>query len=167
MKAVHTLVLIAASAVSISSTPLRASEVDRRIELPFHKSPADQTHLSYDASNIGDDTNAPVNERAGFRFPDEAGDRMAPQVRPEAGAQPVTLYNSEIELRAAKPNNVVQSERYPSIEYSGILVQSLRNNPLQLFNPFAPTQYGDGEANTVRNVITGRAEGLKVLSILF
>ena len=92
---------------------------------------------------------------------------MAPQVRPEAGAQPVTLYNSEIELRAAKPNNVVQSERYPSIEYSGILVQSLRNNPLQLFNPFAPTQYGDGEANTVRNVITGRAEGLKVLSIRF
>jgi hypothetical protein len=122
---------------------------------------------SPDLLNLGEEASAPVSERAGSRFQDEVGDRMAPQVTPEAGALPVTIHSSRIELRAAKPNNVVQSEKYPGIEYSGILVQSLRNNPLQLFNPFAPTQYGDGEANTVRNVVTGRAAGLKVLSIRF
>jgi hypothetical protein len=167
VKAIYTLALIAAGAVLINSTPLRASEVDSRIELSFNKSHADPLHLSYDAINLGEKTSAQVNERAGFRLQDEVGDRTAPQVSPDAGVQPATIYSPKLELRAAKPNNVVQSEKYPRIEYSGILVQSLRNNPLQLFNPFAPTQYGDGEANTFRNVITGRSEGLKVLSIRF
>lgn len=167
MKAIYTLALIAAGTVLIHSTPLRASEVDSRRELPLQKSQADRPPFKCDTITIGGETNAQVNERAGFRFQDEVGDRMAPQVTPEAGVLPVTIHSSRIELRAAKPNNVVQSEKYPSMEYSGILVQSLRNNPLQLFNPFAPTQYGDGEANTVRNIITGRAAGLKVLSIRF
>jgi len=118
MKAIYTLALIAAGAVLTNGTPLRASEVDRRIELPFNKSHADQPHLSRDAINIGTETSTQVNERAGFRFQDEVGDQMAPQVTPEAGAQPVTISSSRIELRAAKPNNVVQSEKYPSIEYT-------------------------------------------------
>lgn len=151
MKAIYTLALIAAGAVLIDSTPLPASEV-----LSFNKSHADPPHLSYAAVNLG-----------GFLFQDEVGEQKAPQVSPESGVQPATIPSPKLELRAAKPNNVVQSGKYPGIEYSGILVQSLRNNPLQLFNPFAPTQYGDGEANTVRNLITGRAEGLKVLSIRF
>ncbi|MCX6902802.1 MAG: hypothetical protein NTW03_04870 [Verrucomicrobia bacterium] len=43
----------------------------------------------------------------------------------------------------------------------------LRNNPLQIINPLAPAQYGEGEANTIRNIITGRPEGLKLLGISF
>jgi hypothetical protein len=104
MKAIYTLALIAAGAALIDSAPLRASEVDSRIALSSNKSHADQPRLSCDAINIGEETSAQVNERAGFRFQDEVGGRMAPQVRPEAGAQPVTIYSSKIELRAAKPN---------------------------------------------------------------
>lgn len=167
MKPIHTLALIAAGAVSITSTPLRAAEVDARVELSFNKSHPGQSHLSYDVIKIGEKASAQVNEQESVWFKKEVGNRSAPQTRPTAGAQPRTIYSSKNELKAEKPNNVVRSQKYPSIEYSGILVQSLRNNPVQLFNPFAPAPYGDGEANTVRSVITGRAEGLKLLAIRF
>jgi hypothetical protein len=49
---------------------------------------------SPDLLNLGEEASAPVSERAGSRFQDEVGDRMAPQVSPEAGAQPVTIYSS-------------------------------------------------------------------------
>ena len=162
MKAIHTLALIAASAAIINSTPLRASEV-----MSFNKSHADPPYLCYAAIILGEKTSAPVKERADFPFQGEVGEQMAPQVSPEAGVQPATIRSPKLELRVAKPSNVVQSKNYPGIDYSGILVQSLKSNPLQLFNPFAPIQYGDGEANTFCNLITGRAEGLKVLSIRF
>ena len=114
------------------------------------------------------ETNAPVKERVGSLFQSEAGDgisyRLAPQIRTEPGAKPVASYRSEIELRAPKLNNIVQSKMHPGIEYSGILVQAVRNNPLQLINPFAP---GDGEANLVLNPVTKRVEGLKLFQVSF
>jgi hypothetical protein len=167
MKASYTLALVAAGAVLINSTPLHASEADGRIELSFNKSRTDHPPLSKEAIKIGEKTSGQTNEQAASRFRDELGDLLPLQVRPEAVAQPTTVYRARIELSATRPNNVVQSETHPGIQYSGILVQAVRNNPLQLLNPFAPARYGDGEANTVRSVITGRAEGLKVLSILF
>jgi hypothetical protein len=172
MKAISTLALVAAGAVFINSTPLRASEAANRIDSSFNKSPAYQPHIRYDAVKIEDEASAQlderVDERVGFRFQDGVGDLLAPRVKPETGgAQPMTNRAPMIELRVATPNNVFQSEKHPSIEYSGILVQALRNNPLQLFNLFAPAQYGDGEANTFRDLITGRPEGLKLLSIRF
>jgi hypothetical protein len=167
MKASYTLALVVAGAMLVNTTPLRASEAGGRIELSFNKSRTYHPPLSSDAIKIGQKTSAQTNEQASSRFRDEVGDLLALQVRPEAVAQPATVYRARIELSAARPNNVVHSEAHPGIEYSGILVQAVGNNPLQLLNPFAPARYGDGEANTVRSVITGRAEGLKVLSVLF
>jgi len=113
----------------------------------------------------------PISEWAVTQFPDEAGNeiscRLTPQVGTEAGDKPVVSYSPGLELLAAKPNNVVQSKTYPGIEYSGILVHAVRSNPLQLINPFAPAIYGVGEANTVRNLITREAEGLKLWQISF
>jgi hypothetical protein len=139
MKAIHTLALIAAAAVLNSSTPLSGSEPDGRVELSSDKPTAFQTHLRYDLIESREKTSAPTNEQPDLRFEDEIGDLLAPQGKPEAGTQPGG-YRLRIELRAAKPNNVVQSKVHPGIEYSGILVQSLRNHPLQLFNLLAPAQ---------------------------
>jgi hypothetical protein len=167
MKAIYTLALVAAGAVLINSTPLRAAEADGRIKLSFNKSQPYPPRLSDDAIKIGEKPRAQVQERAGVRLEDEVGDLLSLQVRPEVGAPAVGSYSPMIQLRDPKPNNVIQSEKHPGIEYSGILVQSVRSSPLQLINPFAPARYGDGEANTVRNVITGQAEGMKVLGIRF
>ena len=163
MKTIYTLALIAAGTVLITGMSLRASEADGRIELAVLKSADYQPHLRYAEIKIG----AEANEPAGFRLQDDPGNGLAPQVRSEAGAQAGTIYSPKIELRAARPNNFVLSDKHPSLEFSGIMVQSVRNNPLQLFNPLAPPQYGDGKANTVFNIITGRAEGLKMLAIGF
>jgi hypothetical protein len=164
MKALHTLALIAVGAVLNSSTPLCGSEAEGRTELALNKSPAYQPHLSYDVTKVGEKTTNQVNEPAGSRFQDQIADPLALRLRPGAEPQSET-YNPKFELGVAKPNNVVQSKTHPDIEYSGILVQSFRSNPFQLLNPLAPAQYADGEANTVRNFITGRADGLKVLAI--
>ena len=157
MKAIYTFALIAVGTVLISSTSLRSSEADGRTELALNKSPAYRPCLSY----------AETNEPADFRFPDALGKRLAPQVRSEVEAPPKTISSPKIELKAPKPNNFVQSEKHPSLEFSGILVQAVRNNPVQLLNPLAPSQYGDGKANTVFNIFTGRGEGLKLLEISF
>jgi hyperosmotically inducible periplasmic protein len=49
MKAIHTLALLAAGAVSVASTPLCASETDDRIESTFSKSYAYKIYLADDA----------------------------------------------------------------------------------------------------------------------
>jgi hypothetical protein len=54
------------------------------------------------------------------------------------------------------------------ITYSGILVQlATTDQPLELINPFAPSEYGSAQDNTVLDPITGRPSGLKLLSIEF
>jgi hypothetical protein len=167
MKAIYTLALLAAGAVLNISTPLRASEAAGPIELSFNKSDAYPSRLRYDAVEIEEKPRAQVNEQTSSRSQDEVATRLPPQVKPEPGAKPVATYTSKIELSPAKANNAVQSQEHPGMEYSGILVQLIRDNPLQLVSPFAPARYGDGEPNTVRNVITGRAEGVRVLTIRF
>jgi hypothetical protein len=66
--------------------------------------------------------------------------------------------------REPKPNEIIKG----NVAYSGIAVQLVKaGNPLQLFNPAAPPQYGSAEDNTLRNPITGRAFGLKIFSLRF
>jgi hypothetical protein len=167
MKAIYTLALIAAGTAFIDSAPLRASEADGRIELSSNKPDPYRPHLSYDLTKAPEKALAQVDERAGVRLQKAMGNAPAPPVKPETADQPAASYGPRMQASPAKPNNVFLSERHLGLEYSGILVQFVRDNPAQLFNPFAPAQFGDGEANTVRNVITGRAEGLKVLGFRF
>ena len=57
---------------------------------------------------------------------------------------------------------------FGKVIYSGIAVQLVKtDNLLQLFNPAAPLEYGRAEDNTVWDPITGKASGLKFLSISF
>ena len=167
MKAIHTLALIAAGAVSFSSTPLYTAEPGGSSEMSLHKSHPCQPHVGYDAIPVNEKPGAQVQEKERFQFQKEVGNRPAAQASPAAGTQPRSVYAPMDQLKAARPNNVVRSQKYSNVEYSGILVQSLRDNPVQMFNPLAPAEYGDGEANTVRSVITGRAVGLKLLAIHF
>ena len=52
--------------------------------------------------------------------------------------------------------------------FNGIAVQVIKTkNPLQLLNPIAPPQYGAGVENVVREPVTRRITGLKLLSISF
>jgi hypothetical protein len=67
-------------------------------------------------------------------------------------------------LQPEKPNEI----KLGRLVYSGILVQLTRtDDPLQLFNPAAPAEYGSPEDNIVRDPITGRISGLKLFSISF
>ena len=167
MKTIHALALITVGAALIDSMPLRASEAGDRAELVANKSQVSESLLSYGGIKFEEQPGAQANQQAGGRFQDEVGARLTPQARPEAATQSAPVYSPKIELAARKPYNVVQSVTHPGMEYSGILVQLTRDNPLQLINPFAPALYGDGHANTSCDVITGRAEGLKVLGISF
>ena len=54
------------------------------------------------------------------------------------------------------------------VTYSGIVVQAIKaDNPLQLLNPAAPEEYGNGEESVTREPKTGRVNGLKIFSIEF
>jgi hypothetical protein len=67
-------------------------------------------------------------------------------------------------VRVAKPNEIIQGD----VVYSGIAVQLVKaRNPVQLFNPAAPPEYGSSLDNLVRDPTTGHAFGLKILSIRF
>ena len=50
--------------------------------------------------------------------------------------------------------------------YDGVLVQITKaDNPFQLINPFAPARYGSGFSNLRIDPMTGRAQGIALLSI--
>ena len=52
--------------------------------------------------------------------------------------------------------------------YGGIVVQAIKADaPLQLLNPAAPEEYGNGEESVMREPKTGRVNGLRILSIEF
>jgi hypothetical protein len=49
--------------------------------------------------------------------------------------------------------------------YGGVIGQALEaRQPWQLFNPLAPPEFGDGTQNLSVNPVTGRAEGVTLLS---
>ena len=108
---------------------------------------------------VGAVTNSPYQLSLAFSPP-------APQVRTEAETKPALSYSPRLELGAPKPNSV-QSEQFAGIEYSGILVQVARANPLQIINTFAPAKYGDGEANILRDPLTRKVEGWRLWQISF
>jgi hypothetical protein len=129
-------------------------------------------------THSGSPTNRPTEQKptsasqtsGSFQFKGEVGSKLnsrQAQSLDESAVQPDALYHSYVKMQPPKPNNVIRSRNHPGIEYSGILVQLDKNNPLQLINPFAPAKYGDGEVNIVRNPTTRRAEGLKIFQISF
>jgi hypothetical protein len=63
-----------------------------------------------------------------------------------------------------KPNQIVAG----NISYDGIVVEMIRiDSLLQLFNPAAPAPYLSPEDNVVRDPISGRFSGWKILRITF
>lgn len=51
---------------------------------------------------------------------------------------------------------------------SGVAAQIARvRNPLKLIDPRAPRELGDANDNVTRDPITGRAEGIRVLTVKF
>ncbi len=52
--------------------------------------------------------------------------------------------------------------------YGGLIGQAIETGrPWQLFNPLAPAEYGDGTQHLSVNPVTGRAEGLTLISFQF
>ena len=67
-------------------------------------------------------------------------------------------------LKLTKPNELSLGR----LTLSGIGIEVTKTpNPLQLFNPRAPIEYGSPEDNVVRDPIHGRVTGLKLFSIRF
>ena len=87
------------------------------------------------------------------------------KVDPSARSAPLVERTTELRLTAT--NNVVRSVKNPNVTYSGVVVQAVKKNPLQLINPFAPASAGHSEANTSRDPVTGRAGGVKLFAIGF
>jgi len=96
-----------------------------------------------------------------------AGDaRAQPAGSGEAFETEVTRRAKEtaLELREQKANEI----KIGDFTYSGILIEALKaDNFLQLFNPFAPLEYGSPEDNVVRDPIGGSVIGLKLFSFQF
>lgn len=58
----------------------------------------------------------------------------------------------------------VQQSR--KIEFRGLIPSlSSRRNPLQMVNPFAPPEYGDGFRNVSFDPRSGRSEGISVFAV--
>jgi hypothetical protein len=90
------------------------------------------------------------------------------QVKGTSVTRAGSLTAPKSELQVTTTNNVYRSLKNPNITYSGVVVQAARSpNPLQMINPWAPPNQGSAEANTVRDPITARSEGLKLFSIAF
>jgi hypothetical protein len=146
--------LLAAGAVIAETTDQAATQTVEKTNAP-----------------AGQQTVNPVKEAWGAQFQSGVGKEFLDPSASTAGSTdaslPATSYRSVITLQPPKPNNVVPSNKFQGVEYSGIFVQVVRNNPLQLINPFAPASYGDGEVNIVRNPATKKAAGLKAFQITF
>jgi hypothetical protein len=87
------------------------------------------------------------------------------------------LTNAVGSVEPAEDGTRLASPRLPRLEpptpvplaptrYGGLVGQMRETDrPLQLFNPLAPPEYGDGTQNLSVNPRTGRAEGLTLFSI--
>lgn len=66
--------------------------------------------------------------------------------------------------RLDAPNTITREKAV----YSGAAVQATKpGNFWQLFNPLAPMKHGSGEENTARDPITGRSQGILLLSVKY
>ena len=79
-------------------------------------------------------------------------------------AQIAHTFQGTVTLNQTKPNEIVKGK----LVFSGIAVEAVKQrNPLQLFNPAAPPEYGSAEDNLVREPPNGRPIGLKIFAIRF
>ncbi|MEI8045508.1 MAG: hypothetical protein WCL11_29135 [Verrucomicrobiota bacterium] len=83
-----------------------------------------------------------------------------------------SLFESTGGKRGTQTTTVTATEKRTEINkgnvtYSGVVVQALRVNPIQLVNPAAPANYGSAQDNMLRDPFTGRASGLSIFSIRF
>jgi hypothetical protein len=97
---------------------------------------------------------------------------VQPTNTPPSNAQP--KLETQIINRLNKTNSVLMNElklnelRKGSVTYSGLAVEVARlSNPLQLFNPAAPPQYGSPDDNVLPDPYNGRNLGWKILSLDF
>jgi hypothetical protein len=87
--------------------------------------------------------------------------REQPSTQTELAARPLETLPQFTEQ---KPNEI----RAGRLTLEGITVEAVKtDNPLQLLNPFAPSQYGEAEDNVLRDPISGRISGLKLFSVRF
>ncbi len=114
----------------------------------------DRDGAGVEVTGVGQEERAEVVAEAGFRLPmmpSYGVEGPAPGViRPDALPDPGS--RREIELDRSR--------------YGGLLGEAGRmDRPLQLLNPFAPAEYGDGTRHLTQDVFTGRAEGVVLFSI--
>ncbi|HEX3799908.1 MAG TPA: hypothetical protein VH413_14535 [Verrucomicrobiae bacterium] len=76
-----------------------------------------------------------------------------------AASKDIVIFNRPAAAGSAAGHKVV---------YSGAFVQFAHaKQPLQMLNPFAPAEYGDGHQNLDRDIITGKVTGFKLISVDF
>src|SRR5207248_1270485 len=74
------------------------------------------------------------------------------------------LRETNVQITLERPNEFPVN----NLTYEGIAIQLFRtDNLFQLFNPFAPPEYGRAEANVSLDPVTGRASGLKLFALRF
>jgi hypothetical protein len=77
------------------------------------------------------------------------------------------LGTSNIVNLAPVTTQATAEAKHPRITYSGPLVTVAKTkNPLELFNPWAPTE-SSGETRVSHDLLTGRPNGVKLLTIRF
>ena len=60
------------------------------------------------------------------------------------------------------PNEII----FDKLSLKGAAIQWFKtDNILQLFNPFAPARYGNGDQNLGYDIITGKPKGMTILAI--
>lgn len=113
------------------------------------------------------------------RAQDAAPAKKPAQSTNAAPAQPLILPFAAVESSGPKQATNAPILRLPELEapkpipesgvrYGGLISQAGQmKQPLQLFNPLAPPEYGDGLQNLSLNPETGRAEGVTLFSIHF
>lgn len=123
--------------------------------------------------------------------PEKPVEVQAQELRPDAEAEIVQAVEAparspELEINGAEPSGDLLLVRPQTIEREpetveapnelvlervilrGAAVQWIKtDNPLQLFNPFAPERYGSGEQNLTYDEFSGRPKGMTILSIQF
>jgi hypothetical protein len=82
---------------------------------------------------------------------------------------PQRVESPRVEPARAEPKaETYHQARTDGVTVSGIAVAAVQaDNKLQLLNPVAPPEYGTSEDSVVRDPITGKVSGLKILAIEF
>src|ERR1700761_686797 len=87
---------------------------------------------------------------------------------PDHSVKTDTSANSNKDIVVVSKAPLTGSIAGHKVVYSGAAVQVARStHPLQMFNPLAPEEYGDGHQNLDRDIITGKPTGFKLISVDF